>query len=148
MDAYAAAVGLDVAAFVNAVSVSIVENVAKRTPVDTGAARSNWRTTNAHPTVLKYKPYRPYPSRWLGYGPGGSFGEKANWQGAVAQARAALRRRIEDTPVYITNNLPYINALDRGHSPQSRNFVYGGIVAGALVATRNFDFVNIDRVSR
>lgn len=135
---------------VNALVASIVEavqyEIVKRTPVDTGRARSNFVVRLNTPFRLTYKPYSPYRSRYRG-GSGGSIGETANLQAAVAQARGVMARRKPDDVVYITNNLPYIARLNEGYSQQSpRGFVRAGVAAGVAVAVRSFKFPNISKV--
>lgn len=75
--------------------------VVRRTPVDTGRARGNWQigTGSCPDGVIARIDKRP-----LGEDPG--YDEKGN-------ARAFDGKQ---SVVYIANNLPYIEALEDGHS--------------------------------
>lgn len=147
MQKVAEAIEQDVMDFTADVVKSIALEVAIRTPVDTGAARSNWRTRLGSPTVLTYKPYRPYLSRLRG-GTGGTMGEGANPRGVYEQAAAAVSRRVNpEQPVYITNNLPYIGRLNTGYSRMAPSgFVPAGVSAGLKLALGRLRFKNLNRV--
>jgi hypothetical protein len=148
LDRYAAALELDAAEFQGTMSVNIVREVAARTPIDTGKARSNWQTQVGSPPEAIRAPWRPYPSRWKGKGnPGGPFGETANVSGATRLATIAAKLRQPDQTVYLANNLPYIARLNQGYSKQAPgDFVRSGILAGRLAANREFKFRNMERV--
>lgn len=145
-DRIADAITADVNELVKAIVVNIQYEVVRRTPIDTGRARSNFVVRLNTPFRLVYKPYSPYRSRYRG-GSGGSMGENANLQQAVAQARGVMARRKPDDPVYITNNLPYIARLNEGYSKLApRNYVRVGVAAGVSGAVRSFKFPNLSRV--
>lgn len=145
-DKIAKALAEDVNAFVASIVVSVQYEVVRRTPIDTGRARSNFVVRLNTPFRLVYKPYSPYRSRYRG-GSGGSMGEAANLQQAVAQARGVLARRKPDETVYITNNLPYIARLNEGYSKLApRGYVRTGVAAGVASAARSFKFPNIRKV--
>lgn len=143
----AAAVEQDVMDFTADVVKSIALEVAMRTPIDTGTARSNWRTRVGSPTALIYRPYRPYVSRTRG-GTGGQMGETGNVRPVYEQAAAAVSRRSSaDVPVYITNNLPYIGKLNSGYSRMApSDFTRAGVQAGLKLALGRFRFKNLNRV--
>lgn len=102
--------------------------LARDTPVDTAEARSNWRISIGRPLSGVIAPYKPYLSRWSPpYGPGGSKGESTNLSQVTAQGKARLSR-YKTGSIYISNNVPYIGPLDRGHSKQTS----GGFVARAV----------------
>lgn len=104
--------------------------LAKETPVDVATARSNWRISIGRPLTGIIPAYRPFASRHRPpYAGGGSKGERANLNSVVAQGKAKLQRYTKGT-IYISNNLPYIGPLDRGHSRQTS----GGFVARAVMA--------------
>lgn len=147
MQKVAAAIEQDIMDFTADVVKSIALEVAMRTPIDTGTARSNWRTRVGSPSALIFRPYRPYPSRYRG-GTGGSMGEQGNVRPVHDQAAAAVSRRKDpDTPVYITNNLPYIGRLDAGYSRMAPSkFVRAGVQAGLAVALGRLKFKNLNRV--
>jgi hypothetical protein len=96
------------------------------TPVDTGVARSNWRVSIGGPLSTTVPAFSP--GERLG------IGEQANAAGALNQARAAVGRRREGQDAYITNNVPYIGALNDGSSRQApANFVEMGVMAAVSV---------------
>lgn len=101
------------------VAKGIGATVVDTTPVDTGLARSNWRATIPAPASGTIPPYSP--GNKLG------IGETANASAAKAQQKQAIKQfnASKHTSIFITNNIPYIGALDAGSSPQS---------AGAMVA--------------
>ena len=83
------------------VAIDLWTGITKRTPVDTGRARANWFLTSGSPSsdtvYLDAKgknsvPYPPFPD--------------------VSGADGTLS-------LFITNNLPYIEALENGHSQQA-----------------------------
>lgn len=98
---------------VRAVLLAAASTVVLRTPVDTGRARANWQpkaTTPASNTL-------PAPT---------TPGEGAN--AALQRAQAVAAAYKGNTSLYLTNNLPYIGALNRGHSKQApANFVQAAI---------------------
>lgn len=78
-------------------------DIMRRTPVDTGRARSNWFATVGS------------PSAEVDVHGSGKKGE-------VIPQPPAPRLEIDGTQdTYIINNLPYIKALDEGHSKQAPN---------------------------
>jgi len=107
--------------------------LAKETPVDVGTARSNWRISVGRPLVGRIRAYSPYASRhrWP-YGAGGSKSEGANLRGVMEQGRNRLARYTKGS-IYITNTMPYIGPLDRGHSRQSSP----GFVSRAILLATN-----------
>lgn len=82
------------------VALETTAKLIRRTPVDTGRARSNWFIgINAPSRQSRKRPVSP--------------------GAAIGRAAARLTSsRLQDT-VYITNNLPYIQRLNRGWSAQA-----------------------------
>ena len=88
----------------------VIEELAVRTPIDSGRAKSNWIVTLNSPTVAKIEPHHF-----------GVLGSTAPQTIKTVQARAAIvinRFKIGDT-VIIQNNLDYIVDLEKGSSKQS-----------------------------
>lgn len=76
----------------------VFRGIIKKTPVDTGRARGNWfATVNS--------PYRGSPI--------GSRGQKLTRRDTLEQVR---KGRLKLRPYYLSNNLPYIERLEFGHS--------------------------------
>lgn len=105
--------------------------LARETPVDVGTARSNWRISVGRPLSGRISAYRPYPSRHRApYTGGGSKGETANLGGVLSQGASRLATYKRGS-IYVTNTLPYISPLDKGHSSQSSS----GFVAKAIYSS-------------
>lgn len=101
------------------ISEQIGREVVPATPVDTGAARANWRPAlNAQPIVPV---------------------TRTDPTGAATVARIATvarQMRAGDT-FYLSNNLPYITALNAGSSPQApANFVQDAVATAVRTVTR------------
>jgi hypothetical protein len=91
-----------------------------RTPVDTGRARGNWTATVGHRSAGSTDGVDPI---------GGS---------TVANAQAVANGWDGNGSIFLTNNLPYIERLEHGHSGQAPSGMvgitvaeFGGIVDGA-----------------
>lgn len=80
------------------IGLKVLRGVVLKTPVDTGRARSNWQLSiNIPKTDVK----------------------KTTNNTAVADGNNTLRTIKLGEDIYITNNLPYIGRLERGHSKQA-----------------------------
>jgi len=87
--------------------------VVLRTPVDTGRARGNWQT-----------------SVGVAIGGGETGTLDKGGQSTITQGAASIARQQGFTPIIIQNNVPYITALNDGHSKQAP----AGYVEGALAS--------------
>mgnify|MGYP003117732156 FL=1 len=87
------------------------------TPIDTGWASANWLPSVGEPNVISGEPADPRE--------GPTPAEvAARAKLAAAGENEVLAWRLKDGPIFSTNNVAYIGALNRGHSPQSpRGFV-------------------------
>jgi hypothetical protein len=99
-------------ALVRKVALVADQAVVSSTPVDTGRARSNWIAQIGTAAETTIEPYAP--------GKAGSTGA-ANVEAARAQAEAvvATYEGGKGQEIHITNNLPYIDPLNKGHSAQA-----------------------------
>ena len=107
-------------------SGQVLANVVVATPVDTGKARSNWRVSIGRATSQDIDTY----------GPGATASASS-----IAAGFAILAQYKPGQDVYIQNNVPYIGALNRGHSKQAPpGYIEGAIakVDGRLLATINW----------
>lgn len=90
------------------VDANLRENPPLGTPVDTGWARANWYPSVGEPMIVDADVRHPTP---------GQVASRAS------DAQDGLNRllgwRLEDGPIFDTNNVPYIQPLNAGHSPQS-----------------------------
>lgn len=103
--------------------ITVASAVVLRTPVDTGRARANWQTkigAAADGLVTSF----PQGSK-------GTTGMAAVAQ-ATNQAVSEMQKlKDTDTEVSISNNLPYIDVLNKGSSKQApAGFVQSAINAG------------------
>lgn len=148
MPKYAKALGLDVLAYEQEISLSVIAALASDTPVDRGTARSNWQLTLGSAAMGVRAAFSPFASRWRApYGSGGSKGETRNQAGVVWSASNTLKGRTADQAIYIANNLPYIEPLNEGHSPQSSaGFIQRAIIRGRGQANARFKMLNMEKV--
>lgn len=110
---------------VRKVALAADQAVVSGTPVDKGRARSNWiAQINSAPSDV-IDAYLP--------GSGGSTGEE-NTDAALAQAEGVISNYRYGDEIHITNNLPYIQRLNDGYSPQAgANFVEEAILEAAQI---------------
>lgn len=80
---------------VRAVTIGVFSSVIKMTPVKTGRAKGNWQCTIGSPA------------------------DTQNWQSDSEGAMIANVPNEAGHKVYLTNNLPYIQKLEYGHSTQA-----------------------------
>lgn len=84
------------------IALELFRRVVMRTPVDTGRARGNWQSGTGTP-------------------PGGVL-EATDKTGGTTIAEIAAEVEswdVEHVAIFLSNNLPYIGALEDGHSDQS-----------------------------
>lgn len=104
------------------IALTILGQLVYSTPVDSSKALSNWQLNVGSPIKFKIDAYFP-----------GEFGssQKQSAQAALEAAKKALQGRKSGEPIYITNNLPYINRLNDGHSKQTTpGFIERAILLG------------------
>lgn len=84
----------------NRLAFHIYASVVKKTPVDTGRARGNWHISKGspEPQILER--------------------DDKNGRILPEEIEKINSAKAEET-IYIQNNLPYINALEYGHSKQA-----------------------------
>jgi hypothetical protein len=92
------------------------------TPVDTGQARSNWIVQNTTPSRKQQPAFNP--------GSGGSTAAQ-NADKALSEGRATIAQAVPGAPIWISNNLPYIQGLNEGNSLQApKGFVEKAVQQG------------------
>ena len=134
---YRLAKGVEIAAFTVTKEQALDAQylLAKDTPVDVGTARSNWRISVGRQLSGRIKAYSPYPSRHRApYAGGGSKSEGANLAGVVSQGKLRLKNYTKGS-IYISNAIPYIGPLDRGHSRQTSSGFVARAVSQAVLRT-------------
>jgi hypothetical protein len=132
MDKLGSTINKGVSKLVQDVAKGIGATIVDTTPVDTGLARSNWRATLSAPASGTIPAYSP--GNKLG------IGETANAGAAKSQQKQIIERfnTSKHGSIFITNNIPYIVALDSGSSSQSPGgMVSLGFQTGRLVLQAN-----------
>lgn len=97
--------------FLTEIARAVDEELIRRTPVDTGKARSNWIMSINAPVSDVIEPYAPGVK--LG------ISETSNLIAALNQAAAVLHGHHDSDPIYISNNVDYIGLLNQGSSKQA-----------------------------
>jgi hypothetical protein len=98
---------LNVATVVRSVALELRERIIKKNPVDTGRSRDAWQLTVDNPSA--FKPAKP----WTHEDRRGK-----NWPPPAPAS--ALAQVIDGTrPVFLTNNVDYVEALENGLSDQA-----------------------------
>ncbi len=124
MGVLAGRIGGNTTRLVRKTALAADQAVVSGTPVDTGRARSNW-IVELNGAAGEDDIIGPYVA-----GEGGSTGD-SNVAAALAQGEAVISRYVsgQDQSIHITNNLPYIGALNDGSSAQApANFVQEAIM--------------------
>lgn len=91
-----------------ALALNMDANLREDTPVDTGWARANWIPSVGEPALLDSHLKDPNPGAVM-----------AREQVHSAGLNAVLGWKVGDGPIFVTNNVPYIGALNNGHSAQA-----------------------------
>ena len=89
------------------VDANLRESPPVGTPVDTGWARANWVPSVGEPNIVLADVRDPSPSEVI-----------ARQQLAQQGLNQVLAWNVNNGPIFVTNNVPYIGALNNGHSPQ------------------------------
>lgn len=125
----------------------------RETPVRTGLARSNWIATLGSPSAGVIPPYKPGPASPKRANSG--KGERANAGGARKQAEQVIRTWTpsDPRPIYITNNVDYIEQINFGGPTNSANNMLAKAVQAATtkigsVFRQTFKASGIDRIFR
>jgi len=97
--------------------VKVGDTLARMTPVDTGAAKSNWNASLGGPSLsLQYGAYVE-----------GEYGstDAANEAGVKQHVRAVFGGRNHNENMFLSNSLPYISRLDQSYSTIKRKYPPG-----------------------
>lgn len=122
LEAFANRMEIDLNTVVKKVGLDLFGRIVRKTPVDTGRARASWTIAIGQPDRTVQEP-----------------GEHGAYQGAGAEATARAKatgvlaglKPGSYQTVWISNNLPYIEALEQGHSQQAPS----GMVALSIAET-------------
>jgi len=104
LEKFAIKTNIDIQTVLDKVTIDLFRDIIERTPVDTGYARANW---NLNPTV---------PDTTINPAKAPKKGEKIDYNAINANQEKRISKAEK---YYITNSLPYIIALEEGHSKQS-----------------------------
>ncbi len=92
--------GVELDKTVRKIALELYDGVTKKTPVDTGRAKGNWNMSVGRKDISVNNSATSTP------------------QGQSAK-RPILIKGAGEKPIYITNSLPYIYALEHGHSQKA-----------------------------
>lgn len=113
LDRFAKTIGVRLEDAVRKLAIDAYAQVTQRTPVDTGRARASWRlATGAPDTSVEEEGKGSYP---------------------VQRPSLPKTGGAPFTVYFITNNLPYVKALEDGHSQQAPL----GMVAVTITSLKN-----------
>lgn len=111
---FAAAMQITLATVIKTIALDLNRRIVMRTPVDTGRARASWDLSVGTPST------RVEPERTGKAGGGVQQTFTALLLGGSAEIVPAAAAAIDGTqPVFIVSNIPYIEALENGHSQQA-----------------------------
>jgi hypothetical protein len=106
---------------VKRIAFAIQTELVRANPKDTGWSRANW-------IISVGQPYK---------GTDGSRQNVTTTAQAAGEARLLVYRRSQSPFIWISNNVPYIRALNQGHSKQAAaGFVERAILAGVRSVAR------------
>ncbi len=113
--AFAKELDLNMVTAIRMIALDILTRIVKRTPVDTGRARSGWDLTLGEPSSIV-----PPETEEKGRKVKAKQKFKSVFAGGATVAVPAAAAGIDGTQkVYIINNLPYIERLEEGWSKQA-----------------------------
>lgn len=142
MDALAAKIGGASSSVAVDTAMTILSDLVQVTPVDTGAALSNWQVTLDSPATDVIPAYSPakrgkmVKGVWV-HAADPIATSHANIAPTLAAARTILFTKRPGQVIYITNNLPYIQRLNDGSSEQAPGgYVDRAIILGGQVVAR------------
>ncbi len=106
-------------------ALTIVGDLAIKTPVDTSKAISNWQVDLDKEPGDTIQPHYPGSD-------GSTFSASAGE--TLAKAKVILKNKKAGNDIFITNNLPYIRRLNEGYSKQEP----AGFVERAILLARKY----------
>lgn len=121
------------------VATVVHTDLAQVTPVDTGAAMSNWQVSLNAPVTGAADPFVPSPrGRMIGgkwtHTVDPQITHQSNIGPALDAAKLIIEAKQPGEAIFITNNVPYIQPLDEGHSSQ----IPSGFVDRSLILAKDF----------
>jgi hypothetical protein len=105
LKAFSRKTGISLGNAVKRIAIEAHDDIVMRTPVDTGRARASWNVGFGEIDVSVQ--------------PEGNVDTSHN--DSQRAKIAGIDARMKPQPIFITNNLPYIQALENGHSSQAPN---------------------------
>lgn len=125
LDRFARALQIELVTLMKKIGFDLLARIVSRTPVDTGRARASWVITIGDPSETVAPPGE-HKSYQTGDAPSPPAGVAA-----VDAAGGVLANVGPYDDIWISNNLPYIERLEHGHSGQAPE----GMVALAIQET-------------
>lgn len=119
LDDFTRRVGLAPATVAKRVAFDLFGRIVRKTPVDTGRARASWNISVNHPNRSVVARMRTIVKRGT-HTPKGL--DRPSLQQAVSPSQNKSLFALNVKPgdeIWITNNLPYIVELEKGHSKQA-----------------------------
>lgn len=111
------------------IAQSVVEELARKTPVDTSTALSSWVVSIKYPT--EYRPGAHF------YGSLGST-YTASVRATIDAARNILSHKHPGQSIWISNNEPYIDDLNNGSSKQAPAGYVDRAILRATITARDY----------
>jgi hypothetical protein len=119
-----------------ALAYEVQREMFKRTPVDTGWARANWKVTADPGESLAVAANRPEKDA----------AGAATVSAAMTASNASIgglavkpAKGTAATPIFIANGVPYIGRLNKGHSKQAPSgYIQAGIAQAVRTISRRF----------
>lgn len=108
IEAYAIKLGLATSTMLRRMAISLHQKIILRTPVDKGRARASWGVSIGEPGDYE----APATT---------NMSDNQAAQAGFAQIEAIKGQLLTGKAIWIFNNLPYIEALEYGHSDQAPN---------------------------
>ena len=125
--ASASQIAQDITQLVERLAVGIIrsvqENLEASTPVDTTWARSNWMPSIGSPFLRGLSALDRSPTAQ-------AASVQAQFQDSAKTSLASYR--LSSGPLFVSNNVPYINDLNDGKSPQAPAFFVQRAIAKAV----------------
>jgi len=116
---------------VTVITLEVAANLIELTPVDTGWARANWIPNIGGPFEVSISEFSDDDARRAAI-PG-----QAGLQQSQTGLLVAGGYSLSQGPIYVSNNVPYIQVLNTGSSTQAPSaFIQSAIETGVNAATR------------
>lgn len=127
LEAFSARMGIDHVVVMKKISFDLFRRIVMKTPADTGRARASWTIAIDRPDRSVAAPGIHPDLQGAAPSPGAGDTAASGISGVLAQLKPGEYR-----PIWISNNLPYIEPLETGHSKQAPS----GMVGLSIIETQ------------